>query len=54
MQTIGKIDRAETLEHVELFQFIREYRLKAELTLVKGIDTSGYRNWVEPIIGLLL
>jgi hypothetical protein len=42
------------LECVELFQCIREYRLKAEFTLVLVIDTLGYRKRVEPVIELLL
>ena len=33
-QTIRKIGRAETLDHVELLQCIREYRMKADFTLV--------------------
>jgi hypothetical protein len=36
-QMIQKIGRAETMENAEQFQFIREYRLKAESTLVRVI-----------------
>jgi hypothetical protein len=47
--------KAETLEHVELFQRIRGYRIKAEFTLVRIIDTYfGRRKRVVPVVGLLV
>jgi hypothetical protein len=48
-QTIRKIGRAETLKNVELFKYICEYRLKAEFTLVRVIDTLGHRKRLEPV-----
>jgi hypothetical protein len=53
-QTLRKIGRAETSEHVDLLQRIHEYRLKAEFTLVQVIDTLGRRKRVEPVVGLLV
>ena len=52
-QTIRKTGRAETLDHVELLQCIREYPMKAEFTLVRVIDTLVHRKRVVPGIGLL-
>jgi hypothetical protein len=45
--------RAETLDHVELLQCIREYRMKGEFTLVRVINTLVHRKRVVPVIGLL-
>jgi hypothetical protein len=48
------ICRAEILEHVELFQCICEYRLKAEFTFVRLIVTLRHPERVEPAIKLLV
>jgi hypothetical protein len=37
----------------ELLQCLRDYRLKAEFTLVRVADTPGCRKQVLPLIGLL-
>ncbi len=50
-RTIRKIGIAETLEQVELFHRIREYRLKAESKLVRVIDTLVYRKRELPLLG---
>ncbi len=50
-RTIRKIGIAETLEQVELFHRIREYRLKAESKLVRVIDTLVYRKREVPLLG---
>ncbi len=53
-QTIRKTGRAETLDHAEeVLQCVREYRVKAEFTLGRVIDTLVHRKRVAPTIGLL-
>jgi hypothetical protein len=53
-QTIRKTGRAETLDHAEeVLQCVREYRVKAEFTLGRVIDTLVHRKRVAPAIGLL-
>jgi hypothetical protein len=39
---IRKTGRAETLDHVEVLQYIRESRLKAEVTLVRVLWSAEY------------
>jgi hypothetical protein len=48
-QTIRKTGRAETLDHAEeVLQCVREYRVKAEFTLGRVIDTLVHRKRVAP------